>query len=41
MDVVKGDYRTIGLITLTPEIDCNKTTMGLPPVMSAVFLIAN
>jgi hypothetical protein len=30
-----------GLIALTPEIDCNKTTMGLPPVPSAVFLIAN
>jgi hypothetical protein len=26
---------------LTPEIDCNKTVMGLPPVTSAVFLIAN
>jgi hypothetical protein len=22
-----------------PEIDCNQTAMGLPPVMSAVFLI--
>jgi hypothetical protein len=30
-----------GLIALTPEIDCNKTAMGLPPVTSAVFLIAN
>jgi hypothetical protein len=26
---------------LSPEIDCNKTAMGLPPVTSAVFLIAN
>jgi hypothetical protein len=34
MDVVKG-----GLIALTPEMDCNKTAMGLPPV--TVFLIAN
>jgi hypothetical protein len=32
---------TKGLIALTPEIDCNKTAMGLPPVTSAVFLIAN
>jgi hypothetical protein len=38
MDVVKGDKE---LIALTPEIDCNKTAMGLPPVTSAVFLIAN
>jgi hypothetical protein len=38
MDVVKGDK---GLIALIPEIDCNKTAMGLPPVKSAVFLIAN
>jgi hypothetical protein len=38
MDVVKGDT---GLIALTPEIDCNKMAMGLPPVTSAVFLIAN
>jgi hypothetical protein len=33
--------RTKGLIALTPEIDCNKTAMGLTPVTSAVFLIAN
>jgi hypothetical protein len=29
------------LEALTPEIDCNQTAMGLPPVTSAVFLIAN
>jgi hypothetical protein len=38
MDVVKG---TKGLIALTPKIGCNNMAMGLPPVMSAVFLIAN
>jgi hypothetical protein len=38
MDVVKA---TKGLIALTPEIDCNKTAMGLPPVTSAVFFAAN
>jgi hypothetical protein len=27
------------LIALTPEIDCNKTAMGLSPVTSAAFLI--
>jgi hypothetical protein len=32
---------TNGLISLTPEIDYNKTAMGLPPVTPAVFLIAN
>jgi hypothetical protein len=37
MDVIKA---TTGLIALTPEIDYNQMTMGLPPVMSAVFLIA-
>jgi hypothetical protein len=31
---------TKGLIALTHEIDCNKTT-GLPHVTSAMFLIAN
>jgi hypothetical protein len=43
MDVVKGDIHggLNRLIALTPEIDCNKTVMGLPPVTSAVFLIAN
>jgi hypothetical protein len=29
-----------GLTALTPEIECVQTTMGLPPVMAAVFLIA-
>jgi hypothetical protein len=38
MDVVKV---TKGLRALTPEIDCNRTAMVLPPVTSAVFLIAN
>jgi hypothetical protein len=38
MDVVKG--ATKGLIAFIPEIDRDKTTMGLPPVTSAVFLIA-
>jgi hypothetical protein len=36
MDVVKGDLR----INSYPEIDRNQTAMGLPPVTSAVFLIA-
>jgi hypothetical protein len=36
MDVVKGE----GLIAHTPEIDCDQMTIGLPPVTSAVFLIA-
>jgi hypothetical protein len=38
MDV---ENATKGLIALKPEIDCNQTPMGLPPVTSAVFLIAN
>jgi hypothetical protein len=38
MDVLKGD---LGLIAFTSEIDCGQTVMGLPPVTSAVFLIAN
>jgi hypothetical protein len=29
-----------GLIALTPEVDCDQTAMGLPPVTSAVCLIA-
>jgi hypothetical protein len=36
MDVVKGAK---GLIAFTPEIECDQTSMGLPPVTSAVFLI--
>jgi hypothetical protein len=36
MDVKKA---TKGLTALTPEIDCDKMTMGLPPVISAVFVI--
>jgi hypothetical protein len=31
---------TTGLIAFTPEIDCDKTAMGLPSVTSAVFLTA-
>jgi hypothetical protein len=38
MDVVKA---TKGLIALTSEINCYKMAMGLPPITSAVFLIAN
>jgi hypothetical protein len=35
-----GYFKTTkGIIALTP--DCKKTAMGLPPVMFAVFLIAN
>jgi hypothetical protein len=30
----------LGLITPTPEIDCDQTAMSLSPVTSAVFLIA-
>jgi hypothetical protein len=36
-----SEKATKGLIALTPEKDCNKTMIGLPPVTSAVFLIAN
>jgi hypothetical protein len=28
------------LKALLPEIDCDQKAMGLPPVMSAVFLVA-
>jgi hypothetical protein len=28
------------LIALTPDVDCDQTAMGLPPVTSAVFLMA-
>jgi hypothetical protein len=38
IDLLKS---TIELIALTSEINCNKTAMGLPPITSAVFLIAN
>jgi hypothetical protein len=38
MNIVKGDDK--GLITLTPEIDCDQTAMDLPTVTSAVLLIA-
>jgi hypothetical protein len=31
---------TKGILALTPEIDCDQTAMGLPPVTTAVFLIA-
>jgi hypothetical protein len=37
MDVVKA---TKGLIAFAPEIDFDQTAMGLPPVTSAVLLIA-
>jgi hypothetical protein len=37
MDVVKASK---GLIAPIPEIDCNQMAMGLPPVTSAVLLIA-
>jgi hypothetical protein len=30
---------TKGLTAVTPEIDCDQTAMGLPPVTSAVFII--
>jgi hypothetical protein len=31
---------TKGLTALTPEIDCDQAAMDLPPVTSAVFLVA-
>jgi hypothetical protein len=37
MDVLMA---TKGLIALKPEIDCDQMAMGLPPVTSAVFIIA-
>jgi hypothetical protein len=37
IDVVKGDLR---INSNTPEIDCDQTAMGLPPVTSAVLLMA-
>jgi hypothetical protein len=36
----KRTKATKGLPALPPEIDCNQTTMGLPPHTTAVFLIA-
>jgi hypothetical protein len=36
-----SEKATKGLIAFTPEIDCDQTSMGLPSVTSAVFLIAN
>jgi hypothetical protein len=30
-----------GLTAFTPDMDCDQTVMGLSPVTSAVFLIAN
>jgi hypothetical protein len=38
MDVEKVTKELI--LALTPEIDCDQMAMGLPPVTSAVFLIA-
>jgi hypothetical protein len=37
MEVVKAIK---GLIAFTPEIDCDQMAIGLPPVISAVFLKA-
>jgi hypothetical protein len=37
MDVVKVIK---GLTALKPEMDCDQTAMGIPPVKFAVFLIA-
>jgi hypothetical protein len=37
MDVVKA---TEGLTALTPEVNCDQTSMGLSLVTSAVFLTA-
>jgi hypothetical protein len=36
MGVVKA---TKGLITITPEMNCNQAAVGLPPVTLPVFLI--
>jgi hypothetical protein len=38
MGVVKGDKRI--RIAFAPEIDYDQTAMGLPPITSAVLLIA-
>jgi hypothetical protein len=37
MDGVEGDK---ALTAFSPEIDCNQTAMGLPPVTSAILLVA-
>jgi hypothetical protein len=37
MDVVKGDLR---IVVFTIEINCDQKAMDLPPVTSAVLLIA-
>jgi hypothetical protein len=41
LSFLHGCRKRRGLMALTPEIGCNKTAMGLPPVTPAVFLIAN
>jgi hypothetical protein len=43
MDVVRESRNATKGLTLTPEIDYDQTqtAMGLPPVTSAVFFIAN
>jgi hypothetical protein len=40
MDVVKATKGLTNGLALTPEIDNDQTAMGIPPVTSAVFLIA-
>jgi hypothetical protein len=43
MDVKKGDYWIIiriRIIAFPPQIDCEQTAMGLPPITSAEFLTA-
>jgi hypothetical protein len=37
---IHGKKSSKGLTAIPPEIDCDHTAMGLPPVTSAVFLIA-
>jgi hypothetical protein len=36
---LQGCHKSEGPTALTPEIDCDQTAMGLPAVMSAVFLL--
>jgi hypothetical protein len=38
-EIVSHDFIIYRLIAFTPEIDCDQTAMGLPPVTSAVLLI--